>query len=617
MKNSRKIKILLVRHMNKNYGDTIIADCTEYLIKKALGKKADQYTIINYAYTSDDIEQIKYVDAVVFAGGGLIKFKAEDFYKRVAEMIETAQKYNVPVFLNAVGVEGHDEADERCLMISDALNKPCVKGISVRDDIDLLKDSYIKNPDIRIRNGIDPAVWTPQAYGITRRPQDEECIGLGIAREMLFADYDLPQFDRQFMLDFWKDTALALEAKGLKWKLFTNGLDSDECFADDVLEYIGHGEKLAQPNNAATLVKNISYFTGMIATRMHSNIVAFSLGIPSIGLVWNDKLKMWGENIGCPERFLESKDISAENAVSALELAMKQGSRKLGFFKKRSSYRELKKFLKANAAVRSENAENIDFSENILAAALGGVEYRYKLLNCVQQIGSTLSKGVKNVEVDVRVTSDGKLVCVNGWSKDTFKKLGIEYNKSLSKGMTLDDFLTLDYHDRFPTASFKDFVFAMSEHSRINAVIDVGMPPKMAVGDMFAEISKSFRHFSIAPERIIIRLQREEDVALWKEQDFDCRIAYFFPDIEDDTQRAEKYAQVIDYCKAENIDIISLSNKAYTDKTAKLLNDNAMKACVFTYTKPCDIIDAVKKGAYLVGSHYYFSDYINSLTSEE
>ena len=54
------------------------------------------------------------------AGGGLIKFKRENFWQYVPEIIDVAQEQDIPVFLNAVGVEGFDGSDERCLKLKGA-----------------------------------------------------------------------------------------------------------------------------------------------------------------------------------------------------------------------------------------------------------------------------------------------------------------------------------------------------------------------------------------------------------------------------------------------------------------------------------------------------------------
>ena len=70
------------------------------------------------------------------------------------------------------------------------------------------------------------------------------------------------------------------------------------------------------------MVNIISGFKGIIATRLHSNIIAYSLQVPAIGLVWNNKLKMFGQNIGYPERFIEVENFDEKNIVDKMEKAI-------------------------------------------------------------------------------------------------------------------------------------------------------------------------------------------------------------------------------------------------------------------------------------------------------
>ena len=61
--------------------------------------------------------------------------------------------------MNAVGVEGFDGSDERCLKLKGALNQPCVKGITVRDDFDLLVRHYLDDEKEWLERVLDPAAF--------------------------------------------------------------------------------------------------------------------------------------------------------------------------------------------------------------------------------------------------------------------------------------------------------------------------------------------------------------------------------------------------------------------------------------------------------------------------
>ncbi len=157
----KTLKILVVETANMNLGDNVIGDNVYYLLKRALRGK--RYDILRYSISLRDPEQVRYVDAVVFAGG-ILKSTTEKFWLYITELIKTAQEYQVPVLLSGIGVEAFYPDDERSVNLKEAINLPCVKAISVRDDIETLKRDYITNPEIRVTPVFDHAIWCSYTY---------------------------------------------------------------------------------------------------------------------------------------------------------------------------------------------------------------------------------------------------------------------------------------------------------------------------------------------------------------------------------------------------------------------------------------------------------------------
>ncbi len=616
---SRKTKILLVQIANRNYGDTAISDNARFLIKKAIGKKKlDNYDILDYNILSKDTGQIKYVDAVVFAGGGIVKFQNEEFDRYIIDILVEAQKYGVPTFFNAVGVEGFDAENERCVALRTALNYDCVKGISVRDDFETMKNCYIENKNIRVRSVVDSAVWSDKVYG-SERENESEYIGLGVARDKIFSDYGIENIDRDFLLDFWKEVSLRLEEMGYKWKIFTNGFNSDEIFAEEVLRYIGHGEKVPQPANVGELVGTIKSFKGMIACRMHANIIAYSFGIPSIGLVWNDKLKFWGKKIGCPERYITSDALTADNVVASLTRALAKGCSKARTnLIKYKTYHELKVFIKKIKPLGTMIPCKVDFVKRMAATALGGIDFKYNNTNTLEAFESSVKAGYKFFETDVRFSKDEKIVCVNGWSKDTFKKFGLEHTEESKQGMNIDDFLVLKYYGFFKTVTFDEIVKAtvpIFKNRSYKMVLDIGLPKKEVLSDMLDKIIATLKANEVNPDNFIFRLQRKNDVKVYKSKKYASRIAYFVANPKDpEVTLAEHYESIISYCKAQKISMITMVTATYNEELLTMLNDAKIKPMIMTYTKTEDIINAVDNGVEIVGSHYYGPEYLNRLT---
>lgn len=340
-----------------NLGDIVIIESTKGLYKEALKGQGNfkvsdlnlQFTNLSFSYrairklkrlfysifSSDSShlevsllkkhykKQIKNADLLVLVGGGLIKYKYQSFFLCLTALIEVAKELNIPLVINAVGVEGYDENDPRCQLLKESLNNDIVKSITTRDDIKTLSHKYIYNKEIHTAKVADPAVYCNEIYKEVKKKSD--VYGIGLVRGGIFLDNERNLKSEQ-VAQFYSDLISEIESRDLKYQLFTNGLPADNELLQKIEENIG-GEKLniIEPKKDTDLISTISKFKGVVAARLHANIISYALNVPSIGLVWNDKLMLFGEDIGYPERFFEYDKLDAKKTVDALVLAAEQG----------------------------------------------------------------------------------------------------------------------------------------------------------------------------------------------------------------------------------------------------------------------------------------------------
>lgn len=339
----------------RNLGDVVIADCVKYLIKKSAKKDG----LNNVKISALDIRRqkdkkslakVRNSDLVIFPGGGFIKYKTEKFPTEMGRFTDLAEHYGIPVMYNAMGVEGFDAENEGCMTLKAMLEARSSRYITSRDYSDFLNETYLKDSHLTSKKVADPAVWTSEAYKIKRK-SESDIVGLGVARGKLFESHGVP-VSKEDLLVIWSSLVKALEAEGIKYRLFTNGLKLDEDFLTELLEYMGkenQREEITLPaaENAKQLVEYISGFSSVVACRMHANIIAFSLGIPSVAFVWNDKLRAFGESIGCAERYLEYTQLKdTELIVNTFKKAQAEGYAD-GVLKreKNSAYKSIREFL--------------------------------------------------------------------------------------------------------------------------------------------------------------------------------------------------------------------------------------------------------------------------------
>lgn len=246
--------------------------------------------------------------AVIFVGGGLIKFNHQIISAPMISVIEYCDNHRIPVMLSGVGVEGYDNS-KQCQDLKKALNRKCVKSITTRDDIELLNNCYIDRKEIHTALVADPALSISKYYdsNISRN----KVIGFGIGRKGLFTDYGGLNTDAQIE-SFWQELYNKFVENGYSVELFTNGFPADQEFANRISQITG-AKLLDRPCNLKQLIDVITSFEGVIVTRLHSSIISFSYSIPCIGLVWNNKQSMFGKNINRPAAFVSSKELNADD----------------------------------------------------------------------------------------------------------------------------------------------------------------------------------------------------------------------------------------------------------------------------------------------------------------
>lgn len=260
------------------------------------------------------------VDAIVFAGGGFLKFRTQGLNYYVEQIIRIAAKKNIPVMMNGVGIEGYSETDIRCQRMKKMINHDCVKVITTRDDIDILRDNYITNPNIKISRVGDPALWAPECYHVKRKSHNET-IGVNVIRGKVYQAYgnSLSEFQ---LLNFYKKLINGIEERGWDWVLFSNGMKADQVFGKRVLNALKCSDSrklLEAPANVPEFIRTLKGFKCVFGARLHACITSYALDVPVVGLIWNEKLQIFSEVIGKPDNFFSEDKLHIENILDAIE----------------------------------------------------------------------------------------------------------------------------------------------------------------------------------------------------------------------------------------------------------------------------------------------------------
>jgi polysaccharide pyruvyl transferase WcaK-like protein len=344
-RNHTQIKLQLVTNRDSdNVGDQLIEACDISLISlvmKNLGYESSDYiTRSNSAgivpkryFTSGDYsaldearKRIEDLDILIFGGAPMFNYAYQIFYKRTIATIEVAQEYNVPIIFSSIGVEKYSEQNTKCQSLKEALNLPVVKQITTRDDMDSL-EKYKDKQDLSIAKVSDPALFTNTVFKKFINPKPKSnIIGLAVVRHNIFKDNDI-NFPLQAQVAFWKEIRDKLMTLGYECRFFTTGHFSDEAFLDILQRQLNLPLKecVFNMNYPEKLVHTISSYKAIIAYRLHANITAYSLGVPCVGLTWNQKVPLFYDSIGYSDRAFDVDEWKADVIVPAMETIISEG----------------------------------------------------------------------------------------------------------------------------------------------------------------------------------------------------------------------------------------------------------------------------------------------------
>lgn len=319
-----------------------VKETTKKIIKKILFKLNIDINNILKLKRKKYIKKIcrQDYDIAIFAGGHLLK---DTFIPAIEDFTYYLALNKTPIIFNACGAAKIKDYElERTL--KRILNKDNVVSISIRDDVERVNSLYLKESNMKALPTHDPGIWAKDIYKINKK--DSETIGLGI---ML-----VPHIEKNKIIKFWKEIITALEKESISWRMFCNGSEDDYELAKYILRDMSYSEYEIEdlldirPKRPKELVKIISEFNSIISFRLHSHIIAYSLDIPSIAIVWDDKVEFFFEKIGYTDRCKKIEDNSTEIVNTLINAQQKPYESNLRVKQKKQSLDILVKSIEGN-----------------------------------------------------------------------------------------------------------------------------------------------------------------------------------------------------------------------------------------------------------------------------
>lgn len=344
---SKKILIMGLESLN-NFGENFVLQCDKYLVDEfgtcdviifdfepAMTKirklvyyfvlcmsklcllKALRYKFVLLAVKIRCLKAYKTAiedaDMIIF-GAGSFKYGTQKLWAYYSLTIDIAKKQKIPVMFNAMNIQKYNAADWRCRFLQSHLNSECVKVITSRDGaagVERLRNDYHINNGILCAGVGDVAFWIPECYKVQRK-QMNETIGINLIYGNIFKRYgsSLPEKE---LIKTYVDLLKKLDNENLEWELFTNGLPSDYKFGIKLLKLYGNThKKIKVPKSDTDLVGMISGYKVILGARLHACICAYSLGVPFIGFIWDEKLYYFSKMAHLEKHFVSELELSGE-----------------------------------------------------------------------------------------------------------------------------------------------------------------------------------------------------------------------------------------------------------------------------------------------------------------
>ena len=274
---------------------------------------------------------VAWCDVAIIGGGQLFMDQDLNFPLKVHRIAMLLEKAGKPVGYYACGV-ARQWSSAAARLFRHALLRSNVRAISVRDPYSLLviKEHLMDVNHVRAVLAPDPALYASVVYGARFMSKARPVLMLGGSSPTILNRFLNPQArqTRRVFREIFANAALQLAAD-FDVVLFTNGDYSDRVFLNELWSFLPPGNPSitrapvpTRPEDLASLIRSADV---LVSHRLHANIIAYSYGIPSVGLGWDTKIKEFFSMCRRDAFFLDGERLSTAAIVAKARAAYHAG----------------------------------------------------------------------------------------------------------------------------------------------------------------------------------------------------------------------------------------------------------------------------------------------------
>lgn len=278
-------------------------------------------------------ERLEGVDHAILGGGQLLADADLNFPLKINAALREVGRREIPLAVYGVGVAEELSRPARKLFTG-AFGSTRLSYVAVRDQKSKANWSahFGALGAMEPRLCSDPGLLCRDAFPFSRPSRGERpsVIGLGITAPRTLKLHSAGGTHLSGHEDaavFWIALCKELRARGHEVVLFSNGPADDEALVDEIHAVTRDTgtRRAARPLVPGDLAETIAGLDGVVAHRLHSNIIAYSYRIPNVALRWDRKVEAFMAAVH-RDRFVANATAgNASLAAVMIEEAMKLG----------------------------------------------------------------------------------------------------------------------------------------------------------------------------------------------------------------------------------------------------------------------------------------------------
>lgn len=271
---------------------------------------------------------------VVFVGGGhLLADLNLNFPIKLSIAAREVQRLKLPVTIYGVGVS-EDWTALGGLLFKAAIRALDPGAIAVRDEASARRLMQ-RGGYAAVTVEPDPALIASRLFPRTSIKPSQPTVGInviGVSTLKTEAGLLTPALSPSFYPQLGRQLA---QLGVTKFLLFTNGSADDEkrlseTFQDFVkavqeVQPAAIVNRSPRPLSVSDLITSVSSCSVLISHRLHANILAYSYGVPSVGLGWDDKVSSFFQSVGRSQYMVEEHQLATEKIAQLTLLCLDRG----------------------------------------------------------------------------------------------------------------------------------------------------------------------------------------------------------------------------------------------------------------------------------------------------